>query len=150
MKKCIILFAMLISHFTCSESHENLPPDVDLEKMAQDYVLEVKQLHIPNYPTACNTSIVRWQDKLILSFNAYSIEKEDQPDLMGLAILDEDFNIISNPQILDVPKNLWQDARLIVLNEALYLVFNGAIEGEVRRTFIAQAHFNGIEFFIDP
>jgi predicted GH43/DUF377 family glycosyl hydrolase len=150
MKKGIILFTMLISLFICRESSGILPPDIDLEKMAQDYVLEIKQLHIPNYPTACNASIVRWQDTLILSFNAYSMGKEDQPDLMGLAILDENFNITGNPQILDVPKNLWQDARLVVLNEALYLVFNGAVDRGVRRTFIAQAYFNGIKFSIKP
>lgn len=150
MQKCIILFAMLINLFLCRESFGTPPPDIDLEQMAQDYVLEVKQLCIPDYPTACNASIVRWHDKLILSFNAYSIGKEDQPDLMGLAILDEDFNITGNPQILDVPKNLWQDARLVVLNEALFLVFNGAVDGGVRRTFMAQAHFNGIEFSIEP
>ena len=69
---------------------------------------------------------------------------------MGLVILDEGFNVIGTPQILDVPKNLWQDARLIVLNDILYLVFNGAIDGGVRRTFIAQADFNGIEFSIEP
>lgn len=150
MKKCIILFGILINLLLCRECLGSLPPDINLEKMAQDYVLEVKQLYIPGYPTACNASVVRWHDKLILSFNAYSIGKEDQPDLMGLAIVDEDFNIIGNPQILDVPKNLWQDARLVMLNEALYLVFNGAINGELRRTFIAQAHFNGIRFSIEP
>lgn len=149
MKKFIILFGMLINLFLWGESFGALPPDIDLEKMVQDYVLEVKQLHVPNYPTACNASIVRWHDKLILSFNAYSTGKEDQPNLMGLAILDEDFNVFGNPHILDVPKNLWQDARLVILNEALYLVFNGAIEGEVRRMLIAQAHFNGIEFIIE-
>jgi len=149
MKKSIILFAMLINLVLCRESFGAPPPDIDLEKMAQDYVLEVKQLYIPDYLTACNPSIVRWHDKLILSFDAYSEGKEDQPDLMGLAILDEDFNITGNPQILDVPKNLWQDARLVVLNNALYLVFNGAIDGGVRRTFIAQAHYNSKKFSIE-
>ena len=147
--KYIILVITLVNFFFCRESFGILPADVDLEQMSQDYVLEVKQLHIPGYSTACNPSIVRWQGKLILSFNAYSTGKEDQPDLMGLAILDEDFNITGNPQILDVPKNLWQDARLVVLHDTLHLVFNGAIEGGVRRTFITQAYFNDIEFSIE-
>jgi hypothetical protein len=149
MKKFILLFTILIHLFLCQTAFGDLPPDIDLEKMAQDYVLEAKQLHIPGYPTACNASIVRWRDKLILSFDAYSMGKEDQPDLMGLAILDEDFNVIDHPQILDVPKNLWQDARLVVFNDVLYLVFNGAIDGGVCRTFIAMAEFNGEEFSID-
>ena len=55
-------------------------------------------------------------------------------------------NVTGIPQILDVPKNLWQDARLVVLDDGLYLVFNGAVDGGVRRTFIAQAYFDGVEF----
>lgn len=150
MKKYTILLVVLINLFFHRESFGALPFDIDLEQMTQDYVLEVRQLHIPGYPTACNASIVRWQNRLILSFNAYSVGKEDQPDLMGLATLDEDFKVTGTPQILDVPKNLWQDARLVVLNDTLYLVFNGAIEGQVRRTFITQADFNGVEFSIEP
>lgn len=149
MKKSIIFFTLLMNLFLFKKSFGNLPSDINLDKMTQDYVLEVKQLHIPDYPTACNASIVRWQNRIVLSFDAYSIGKEDQPDLMGLVFLDKDFNIISCPQILDVPKNLWQDARLIVLKEDLYLVFNGAINGDVRRMFIAQVEFNGIEFSIE-
>lgn len=148
MKKCIILSLMLLLSFY-TDCSGTLPPDIDLEEMSQEYVLEVKQLHIPGHPMACNASIVRWHDRLILSFDAYSAGKEDQPDLMGLAILDEDFNIMGSPQILDIPKNLWQDARLVVLHDALYLVFNGAVNGGVRRTFIAQAHFNGTEFTLE-
>lgn len=145
--RSIILYMFLVIHCLSLYAKENV---IDLEEMSQDYVLEAKQLHIPGHPTACNASIVRWHDRLVLSFDAYSIGKEDQPDLMGLVILDEGFNVIGTPQILDVPKNLWQDARLIVLNDILYLVFNGAIDGGVRRTFIAQADFNGIEFSIEP
>lgn len=150
MRKCTILVVMLINIFFHQESFGALPPDVDLEQMTQDYVLEVRQLHIPGYPTACNASVVRWQDRLILSFNAYSVGREDQPDLMGLATLDEDFNVTGTPQILDVPKNLWQDARLVVLNDALYLLFNGAIDGGTRRMFLTKTHFNGREFSVEP
>lgn len=144
MKKCVALFVMSFNF-----AFGALSPDIDLEKLTQDYVLDVQQLHIPGYPTACNASIVRWQDRLILSFDAYSLGKEDQPDLMGLAVLDEEFHVIGIPQILDVQKNLWQDARLIAHNEALYLVFNGAIDDGIRRMFIARAHFNGIEFTLE-
>ncbi len=110
---------------------------LDLETMAQDFVIEVKQLHIPGHPHACNPSVVRWEDRLLLSFNAY-IGKEDQPDAMGLLYLDDDFNGIGAPQIVNFCGDLWQDARLITLKENPYLVFNGAIEGGTRRTFVSQ------------
>lgn len=142
----LILLGSLAGGYSETLSIQSKIEQIDLEEMFQDYVLEVRQLHIPDYPTACNASIVRWDNKLVLSFDAYSVGKEDQPDLMGLAILDENFNVTGIPQILDVPKNLWQDARLVVLDNVLYLVFNGAVDGGVRRTFIAQAYFDGIKF----
>ena len=60
MKKYTILFVMLTIFFFHKESFGALPSDIDLEQMTQDYILEVKQLHIPGYPTACNPSIARW------------------------------------------------------------------------------------------
>jgi hypothetical protein len=74
--RSIILYIFLVVQCLCLYAKENV---IDLEEMSQDYVLEVKQLHIQGYPTACNVSIIRWHDSLVLSFNAYSVGKEDQP-----------------------------------------------------------------------
>ena len=121
---------------------------VDLEVMAQDFVLEVKQLQIPGHPTACNPSLIRWNNQLLLSFDAYT-EGNNEPDRIGLVYLDDDFNVIGEPQILDLPGNLWQDSRLITTEESLYLVFNGAINGGLRRTFVAQVGSDSGRFAVD-
>jgi len=56
MEKYTILLAMFVHLFFCRESFGAVPNEIDLETMAQDYVLEAKQLHIPGHPTACNAS----------------------------------------------------------------------------------------------
>jgi len=33
---------------------------IDLDSMAQDFVLETKKIEIPGYPCAFNPAIVRW------------------------------------------------------------------------------------------
>lgn len=125
-----------------------LSASVDLETMAQDFVLETKELKIPGYPGACNPSIVRWHNTLVLSFNAYT-EGTDAPDQIGLVYLDGDFNVNGTPQILNVPKSPWPDCRLITNEDRLYLVFNGSIDGGIRRTFITTVQYDGAKFSID-
>lgn len=140
-----------VSFLCAGNNYSNLSTDttVDLEAMAQDYVLEVKQLKIPGHPTACNPSLIRWHNMLLLSFDAYT-EGNDEPDLIGLVYLDGDFNVISEPQILNLPRNLWQDSRLMAIDECLYLVFNGAINnGGLRRMFVARLDWDNGKFKID-
>jgi hypothetical protein len=138
--RCI--FLLMLFKVSC------LYASVDLEEGAQDFVLQTKQLFIPGHPTACNPSIVCWQGGLILSFDAYT-EGNAAPDRMGLVHLDDDFEVIGAPYILDLPRNLWQDARLMTVGQRLYLVSNGAIEGGVRRMFATQVHDDGGRLSID-
>lgn len=63
MLSYILVLATLVnvSILCAGSNYSNLSTDstVDLEAMAQDYVLEVKQLNIPDHPTACNPSLIR-------------------------------------------------------------------------------------------
>lgn len=153
MLNCILIFLILISVSTLyAENRSNFSEDLniilDLETMAQDFVIETKQLQIPGHPNACNPSLIRWHNQLLLSFDAY-IERDDQPDGTGLVYLDDNFNVIGAPQILDLPMNLWQDSRLITMADRLYMVFNGAINDGIRRMFIAQIRCDAGKFIID-
>ena len=112
--------------------------------MAQDFVLESKQLNIS---TACNPSIARWGNKLVLSFDSYRGDNL-LPDQMGLVWLDEDMNVIGEPHILPI-KDTWQDPRLASIGDRLYIVFNGTLESGIRRTFLAEVHDNGGQLSID-
>lgn len=146
MKRLVCLFYCLLStaKAVCSETGAPL----DLEVMAQDFVIEVKQLQIPGHPNACNPSLIRWHNQFLLSFDAY-IQRNDQPDGIGIVYLDDDFNVIGKPKILDLPMNLWQDSRLITITDRLYLVFNGSIAGGIRRMFVVQVELDGEKFILN-
>lgn len=86
---------------------------------------------------------------LLLSFDAYTKEN-NEPDQIGLVFLDDEFNVISEPQILNLPRNLWQDPRLITIEERLYLVFNGAINNDgLRRMFVTRVNYDNGKFKVD-
>lgn len=153
MLNYLFAFAILINFSGLYANNSlNLSTDTDittdLEVMAQDFVLEVKQLQIPDHPYAFNPSLIRWHDKLLLSFDAYT-EGTNEPDRIGLAFLDDDFNVIGAPQTLDLPRIRFQDARLTLVKDRLYLVFNGAISGGIRRTFVAEVAHDSGRFTLD-
>ena len=128
---------------------------IDLEKGAQDFVLETKQIHIPGFPGAFNASIIRWQGKLLLCFRVRN-DKMVSTHEVGLVWLDENFNPISRAKILEIyDKKSFaqnQDSRLIIINQRLYLVYSNfiKIEGaDTRRMFIAELKQDNDSFFIE-
>lgn len=147
MKHTFLSILATTSFFCVILKGYSLSPDwqepVNLDEMGQNFVLETKQLEIPGYPTACNPSIVRWGGRLLLSFDAYTGDNI-APDQMGLAWLDEGFHVIGTPHILPI-RNTWQDPRLMVMANCLYIVFNGTIHSGTRRTFIARVHYDGVK-----
>ena len=85
-------------------AHVFLPANtlIDLEKGVQDFVLETKQITIPGYPHAFNPSIVRWHGSLLLSFRVIPDPNSSFVCYIGFVWLDEKFNVISKPQLLDL------------------------------------------------
>ena len=71
---------------------------LDLEAMAQDFVLETKQIDIPGYPDAFNPSIVRWRGSLLMSFRHIPGSKKTFDSFIGLIQLDSDFKPIGSPR----------------------------------------------------
>lgn len=131
----------------------------NLENYNQDFILESKQLFIKEYPTAFNPTIVRWNGTLLLCFRTWHPETKSTDDI-GMVWLDDNFELISKPTILDVPifhtgiPSKKQDPRLIVIDNRLYMVLNNVIKGavspEVRRMFITEVHYDGKRFYTDP
>lgn len=129
---------------------------LNLEAHPQDFILETKEIIIPGFPGAFNASVVRWQGSLLLCFrvrrNTVSTFE------MGLVWLDENFNPISRPCVLDIRndnpdcKSQKQDPRLIVYHEKLYILYSDFIKlGNMitRRMFISKLHQENDCFFID-
>lgn len=128
----------------------------NLEKMAQDYVLETKKIDIPGHPTAFNPSIVRWNGSILMSFRTRD-PITASTHLVGFVEVDEDFNLVSEPRFLDIsevnpylPEKL-QDVRLIAIKGDLYIVYNnvvGPIEFEMRRMFMAKLQIEQDRFYL--
>lgn len=134
------------------------PALVDLDELAQGFVLETRQIHIPGYPEAFNPSIIRWQGCLLMSFRIYDYELRTAHQI-GLIWLDEEFNPIGSPQLLEMPFDddgcirKRQDPRLFVISDQLYVIYNNVQKmisnREVRRVLVAKVHFDGDRFYAD-
>ena len=134
----------------------NLNAEVrDLNHLKQNFVLETRQIHIPGHPEAFNPSIVRWQNKLLMSFRTYHPETRST-DAIGLIWLDDDFNPLSEPQMLrregEVSHEVSEakDPRLIVLNDEVYILYSNLYPFEVptSRMYIGKLEIDGQGEFV--
>lgn len=124
---------------------------INLEQRSQKFVLGTKQLIIPGYPGVFNPSIVYWKGKILLSFR---IRNKHKTERIGLVWLDKNFNIVSNAFILEMPVdyskgfNYEEDARLIVIQDSLFVVYNNRqkLRG-IPRMHVAEVFFDGNKFF---
>lgn len=130
------------------------PAYLDLDQLAQDFVLETKQIHIPAYPGAFNPSVIRWNGSLLFSFRVRD-PVHQATNGIGLIWLDEDFNPIGMPQILHIhyeDRNFpskQQDPRLIQVGDRLMLAYNNTVDptkGELRRMYVAELTYDGTRF----
>ncbi len=129
---------------------------IDLEDYAQDFVLEAKQIEIPGYPYAFNPSLIRWRGFYLLSFRIIPNRSASFTSYVGLILLDDDFNPVSDPQILDtrgmesmVPSRA-EDARLIYIGEKIYMVYSDNSEVQIAkggfRVYLSELTFDGAHF----
>lgn len=120
---------------------------IDMEEKISPFVLETKKIEIPGYPDAFNPSIIRWHGKLLMSFR-FRLPITLSTNPIALVWLDEDFNVMSEPQILDIPHpHPWQqDARLISIRDHLYVVYSNLFCG-IRRMYVAEVFDDDGAFF---
>lgn len=132
---------------------------VDIETYSQDFVLELKKVEIKGFPHAFNPSIVRWKGTLLMSFWRVLEPCQDAiqsagDSEVGLVRLDDNFNPIGNPFILDFgnPISRAQDLRLINVGDTLYIVYNDNQDEVVSeggfRMWTAKLEFDGDSFYI--
>lgn len=107
-----------------------LKAEVNLEDNIQKFVLKTKQIKIPEFPHAFNPSIIQFNDKLLMSFRVLTLKDKISEtfnssgcSLIGLIFLDDDFNPIGKPQILNLGSRS-EDARLIKVSGKFYLVYS--------------------------
>lgn len=143
-------------------------PLLNLEDMAQDFVLETKQIKLPGYTTAFNPTMLRWKGALLLCYRIRN-PLDENTNGVGLSWLDEDFNPIGSPYVLEItadhptiPSKV-QDPRLVVVADKLYVVYSNNIPGEnlqaedytakaipvslgLRRMFVGEVLYDGKTF----
>lgn len=130
------------------------PKLLNMEKFSQNFILENRQIIFPQHPDAFNPSIIRWQGTLLLSFRVFNPETRLYP--FGLVWLDEDFNPIGTPQLLQLPyhnpvfPSKQQDPRLIEVSGRLFMIYNNqqedVVHREMRRMFIVEIIYDGEKF----
>lgn len=128
---------------------------LDLETMESSFVLETKQIQIPGYPKAFNPSIVRWNGSLLMCFRYLADPKDLWISKVGLVWLDEEYNPIGTPQLLDTRVSLphipsrSEDPRLYVVGNRLFVTYNDNEEkehGGVRRIYYGELEYDGTTF----
>lgn len=123
---------------------------IDLEEYCQDFVLQTKKIDVPGYPHAFNPSIIRWNNKLLMSFRIITrtkiepISSFSSDSQMGLIWLDDDFNPDSPPQILDCENTSPEDGRLIEIDGRIYMIYSG----KGFHIYIAELSFDGFQFHV--
>lgn len=134
--------------------HVHVQDLINLEEGIQDFVLETKQIIIPEFPGAFNPAIVRWRGGILMSFRTRDAAMVSNFGI-GLVWLDNNFNPVSKPQILEVQEEYpsaarRQDPRFIVVDQQLYMVYSNFVQVEkekTRRVFVAQVQYEQGRFF---
>lgn len=130
---------------------------VDLEANVQDFVLEIKRIKIPGVQFAYNPSILRYRGSLLLSFRDTPNPKSRFESYVGLVWLDDNFEPVGQPQILDtragsdIPSRS-EDARLVCVDDKLYIVYDDNRDAVITRggfrVYVAELAYDGEKFCI--
>lgn len=148
--KDYVIILLLICWFSLTVS-------LDLENGAQEFVLETKQIKIPEYPHAFNPSIIRFNNKLLLSFRIIPDPKQSFNSWLGLIWLDDNFNPQGKVQPIimqssDRKSCRAEEGRLIAVDSRLYLVYSDNEEKVISkggfRMYVAELHYDNHTFYV--
>ena len=140
--------------FFCFLIGSQLYATLDLDIFEQEFIIETKQLIIPEYPDAFNPCIVRWNGRLLMTFRSRDFSTQ-QANIVGLTWLDEDFSPVGSPYLLQLEEKedhgYIQDPRIIVVKDVLYLAYSDLWEEEhtqlkKRKMFVAEIDYDGVRF----
>lgn len=117
----------------CSSSEMPAPSSwPNLEKMAQRFIVETKQIHIPGYEDAFNPSIIDYSGGKLMCFRTRE-PSTHSTNRIGFVWLDNLFNPMSPVQIVDMTCDYthvasWvQDPRLIEISGEIYMLYSNLV-----------------------
>lgn len=125
--------------------------EINLESLTQDFVLETKRIEIPGYPSAFNPSIIRWKGFILMSFRLIPDPKLPYNSVLGLVLLDDNFDPIGEAQIFSmreigspIPPRA-EDARLFYIGNTLHIAYSDNRNLQINRggfrMEIGELHF---------
>lgn len=131
---------------------------IDLEDSIDPFIISTKRLILKEYPDAFNPSIIRWNEKLLMTFRIIPNPLFSFNSKIGIVELDENFEPISAPQLINtrdmlsiVPSRA-EDARLIVIDQKLYMIYsdntNDYISKEGFRVYISEIDYVNDQYVI--
>lgn len=114
---------------------ETSKPYYNLAEFDQGIVISHKKIPIPDMEYALNPSIIEWGDNFLMTFR-YQRNFRETPWISEIALvpLDQNFDLAGEIQLLDIRKSIphipcrAEDARIIVFNEKIYVIYNDNIE----------------------
>jgi predicted GH43/DUF377 family glycosyl hydrolase len=123
----ILIFLLAISNTSWSSVKMNLQ---SLQGINEGIVTATFRIHLPDYPQAYNPSICEGLGGYILTFRYKPDPKAHWISYIGIVRLNPDFQVISEPQLLDFRKNnnhtpsQTEDARIFTYEDGFYIVYN--------------------------
>ena len=151
---CFVFFSSL---------HFHLAAEDFLEKQAREnnIVLSTKRINLENYPGAFNPSIIQFGDEFLMTFR-YTPDPLDCGWIshIGLVILDEHFDPISEPELLNTrhinskTDSQSEDARIFSYRGRLFLTYNDCIDvyqanwNDRRDIYISELFYDANHFYL--
>jgi predicted GH43/DUF377 family glycosyl hydrolase len=130
MKKTLfIFFAVLFCHLYAS-----LEAALNALSSDKKIVIATKRIPLEDYPGAFNPSIIRFEEKFLLTFRYCPDSNNAWLNQIGVVLLNDSFEQISEPQLLNTrPKNSKtpsqaEDARIFSYRGRLFLIYNDNVE----------------------
>ncbi len=121
MIRHLLISICLFSFFTleCKESKTNLP-----------IVTSTKKINLEGFPQAWNPSLIKTEYGFLMTFRHCLAPVYPWISYIGIVMLDENFNPISTPQLLNtrdpgaLTPSQAEDARIFELNNKIYVIYN--------------------------
>lgn len=121
-----------------------------------------KKIEIPGFPKAHNPSMIRTKEGILLVFRITPDPENLWISYIGLVLLNEEFEVISEPTMLSTRNSGYsevgsqsEDARILRAGGKLYLVYNDNIEVERptisgrRDMFVAELKYEEGSYYLD-
>lgn len=131
---------------------------INLENHISPFVIKTQKIDIPGFPNAFNPSIVRWKDRILMSFRIIPNRSRSFESRIGVVWVNEEFECISMPQLLDLREGLEtipsraEDARLVVLKDRLFMIYDDNEELRISkggfRVYVAELDTKEDEIYV--